>query len=123
MCQCRQAKIKNLYEVFAPAAGCKQDVVALQVAVHDAQIVCASESGAHLFENIDAPLDWHGAACELRGQRSADEILHYEVKLAIVRFADIVNIDDVCVVDSVCGPGFAQHPSTQMRLAAEVGSD
>jgi hypothetical protein len=32
-----------------------------------------------------------------------------------------VNIDDVSVVDAVCGARFAHHPSAQVRLASQVG--
>jgi len=49
-----RAEIQDLHEVFAAAARRQEDVVALQVAVYDAQIVRARESGAHLLEDIDA---------------------------------------------------------------------
>jgi hypothetical protein len=34
-----------------------------------------------------------------------------------------VNVDDVRVIDAVGGARFAQHPSAEMRLAAEVRAD
>ncbi|MEP7125962.1 MAG: hypothetical protein ABJE95_33830, partial [Byssovorax sp.] len=37
--------------------------------------------------------------------------------------ADVVDVDDVRVIDAVRRARLAQHPGSQMRLAAEVGAD
>jgi hypothetical protein len=60
-----QAKIEDLDEVLTPAACGQQDVVALQVAVHHAQVVRTRQSCAHLLDNIHASVDRHWAPRQL----------------------------------------------------------
>jgi hypothetical protein len=72
--------------------------------------VGASERGAHLLEDVDAATERHRSACELGRERDADEIFHDEIKLAVFRFTDVVDVDDVRVVDAICGARFAEHP-------------
>ena len=108
---------------FRPPRAREEDVVALQIAVHDAEVVGARERGAHLLEDVDGARERHRAARELVRERRADEVLHDEVELAVVGLADVVDVDDVRVVDAVGGARFAQHPRAQVRLAAQVGAD
>ena len=91
--------------------------------MNNAEIVGTCEGCAHLLDNVDAPGDRHRAVRELGRQRRANEVLHHQVKLALVRLADIVDIDDVRVVDAVRGLRLAKHPGAQMRLGTEVGTD
>ena len=101
----------------------EQDVVALEVAVHDAEVVGARERGAHLLEDVDAARERHRAARQLARERRADEVLHDEIELALLGLADVVDVDDVGVVDAVGGARLAEHPRAQVRLAAQVGAN
>jgi hypothetical protein len=118
-----QAEIENLDEVFSAAARGEQNVVALEVAMDDAKVVRARKRSAHLLQDVDAAVDRHGTARELRGERRADQVLHHQVELALVRFADVVNIDDVRMVDAIGGPRLAQHPCPKMRFTTQVWPD
>jgi hypothetical protein len=60
----RQPEIQNLDEVFATATLGEQDVVALQVTVHDPEVVSASECCTHLLEYVDTAGKRQGAARE-----------------------------------------------------------
>ena len=117
-----QTEVQDLDEVFATAALSEQDVVALQIAVNDAEVVCASQGGAHLFEHVDAAREGQRPTRELRRQRCADQVLHHQVQLAVIGFADVVNVDDVSVVDAVGSARFAQHPCAEMSFSAQVRS-
>src|SRR6185436_8718344 len=76
-----------------------------------------------LLQDVDGALDGHRAARYLRGKRSPDEVLHDEIELALLRLADVVDVDDVSVVDAVRGARFPEHPGAEMRLAAQVRPD
>ena len=120
--QVREAEVEDLDEVLAAAARGQEDVVALEVAVDDAEVVGARERGAHLLEDVDARArDGIAASRELARERRADEVLHDEVELALLGLADVVDVDDVRVVDAVGGARLAQHPCSKVRLAAQVG--
>ncbi|MEZ4392180.1 MAG: hypothetical protein R3A48_13880 [Polyangiales bacterium] len=119
----RQAEVEDLREIAAAAAVREQDVVALQVAVHHAEVVRATERRRHLLEHVDRPREGERPLGDLRRERRADEVLHHEVELALLGLADVVNVDDVRVVDAVRGAGLAEHPRAQVGLAAEVGAN
>jgi hypothetical protein len=85
--------------------------------VHDAKVVSTRERGTHLLDHVDRSLDRHRALRDDARERGADQVLHDEVELAIVRLADVVDLHDVRVIDPVCSARFAQHPGAEMRLA------
>jgi hypothetical protein len=116
----REAEVEDLHEVFATALRREKDVVALEVAVDDAEVVGAAERGAHLLEDVDAARERHRTARELGAERRPDEVLHDEIELALFRLADVVDVDDVRVVDAVRGARLAEHPRTEVRLAAQI---
>ncbi len=116
-----QAEVQNLHEVFAATARGEQDVVALQIAVHHAEVVRARKRCAHLLDDVDAARERHRARRELGRERRADEVLHHQIELAVVGLADVVDVDDVRVVDAIGGARLAQHPRAEVRLSAEVG--
>jgi hypothetical protein len=118
-----ETEVEDLDEVFSAAALREQDVVALEIAVHDAEVVGTGQRGAHLLEDVDAARDGHRPAGQLRRERRAHEVLHHEIELALLRLADVVDVDDVRVIDAVGRPRFAQHPGTEVRLAAQIGAD
>jgi hypothetical protein len=119
----RETEVEDLHEVFAAAADGEKDVVALQVAMHDAEVVGAREGGAHLLENVDAARERHRAARELGRERRADQVFHDEIQLAVLGFADVVDVDDVRVIDAVGRARFAKHPRSKVRLATQVGAN
>jgi hypothetical protein len=119
----REPEVEDLHEVLPASARRHQDVVALEVAVDDAEVVRARERGAHLLEDVDAARERHGALRELARERRADEVLHDEVELALFRLADVVDVDDVRVVDAVGRARLAQHPRAEVGLAAQVGAN
>ena len=91
--------------------------------MHDAQVVSARQRRAHLFQDVDTPVERHRSVRQLVRERRADQVLHHQVQLAIVGFADVVDVDDVSVVDAVGRASLAQHPRAQVRFAAEVRAD
>ena len=58
----RQAEVENLHEVFSTAARRQEDVVALQIAMNDAEVVRARKRRAHLLEDVDAARERHRSA-------------------------------------------------------------
>jgi hypothetical protein len=116
-----KTEVEDLDEVFSSTSRRQQDVVALQITMHDAEVVSTRERRAHLLEDVDAPLDRHRSARDLRGKGSTDEVLHDQIELGVFGLADIVDVDDVCVVDSVRRASFTEHPRAKVRLAAQVG--
>jgi hypothetical protein len=108
--QPRETEVEDLHEVLSTSAHREQDVVALEIAVHDAEVVGAREGRAHLLEDVDAARERHRPARELRRERGSDQVLHHQVKLAVFGFADVVDVDDVGVIDAVGRSRFAQHP-------------
>ena len=79
--------------------------------------------GHHLLEDVDAAVQRHRSVRELVRERGTNQVLHHEVQLTVVGLADIVDVDDVGVVDAIGRARFAQHPSAQVRLAAQVGAN
>ena len=116
-----ETEVQDLHEVLAATFGGQKDVVALEIAVDDAEVVRASQRCAHLLEDVDAPRQLRGASRELRRERRPDEVLHDEVELALLGLADVVDVDDVGVVDAVGGARLAQHPRAQVGLTPQVG--
>ena len=121
--RCARPKSRILTKSFRPPRVDEQDVVALEIAVHDAEVVRARERGAHLLEDVDGARERHRALRELARERDADEVLHDEIELALFRLADVVDVDDVRVIDAVGGARLAEHPRAEVRLAAEVRAD
>jgi hypothetical protein len=101
----------------------EEDVVALQVAMDDAEIMGARERRAHLLEHIDGASELEWSARELRRKRSADQVLHHQIEFALVRLADVVDVDDVRVIDPVRGARLSQHPRAEVRFPAQVRPD
>ena len=109
---------------FPTAARREQNVVALQIAMNDAEVVGARERCAHLLEDVERSAPTASAPrARLARERRTHEVLHDEVELALLGFADVMNIDDMCVVDAVGGARFTQHPRPQVRLASQVWPD
>jgi hypothetical protein len=63
--QVGEPEVEDLDEVLPAAARREEDVVALQIAVHHAEVVGARERGAHLLEDVDAAAERHRAARQL----------------------------------------------------------
>ena len=87
--------------------------------VSDASTSVARYAVEHVYRTgeLERPLR------ELVRERGTYEVLHDEVELAVVRLADVVNVDDVRVVDAVGGASLAQHPRSEVRLAPKIGTD
>src|SRR5690606_4170348 len=75
----------------------------------------------HLLEDVYGAVNGHRAARNLGAQRRPDQVLHHQVQFGIFRLADVVNVDDVRVVDSICGACFSQHPRAKVRFSTQVG--
>ena len=118
-----EAEVEDLHEVAPTAARREHDVVALQIAMDDAEVVGARERRGHLLEDVDCARDRERALGHLAREARARQVLHDQVELALLRLADVVDLDDVSVVDAVGGACLAQHPRAKVGLASEIGSD
>src|SRR5262249_56435174 len=116
-------EVQDLHEVLSASAYGEQDVVAFEIAMHDAEVVGARESGAHLLEDVDAACERHRSASELCGERRFNQILYHQIELAVFPFADVVDVDNVRVIDAIRRSRLAQHPRTQVCLAAKIRAD
>jgi hypothetical protein len=91
--------------------------------VHHTQIVRAGQSCAHLLEHVHRALDGHRPTRYFGRERRTYQVFHHQVELAIVRLADVVDVDDVRVVDAVRCARLPQHPGTKVGFAPEVGAN
>jgi hypothetical protein len=118
--ECGQSEIEDLHEVAPTTARGQHDVVALEIAVHHAEVVGTREGGAHLLEDVDRARHRHRTLAALVRERLADEVLHHQVELAVLRFAHVVDVDDVRVVDAVGRARLPEHPCSKVRFTTQV---
>jgi hypothetical protein len=98
----------------------QHDVVALEVAMDDAEIVRARKRGAHLLDDVHRAFYRHRSLAALGRQRGSHQVFHHQVEFALIGLTHVVDLHDVRVIDAVGRARLAQHPGAQMRLTAQV---
>ena len=97
-----------------------QDVLGLDVAVHDAGPVGGGEPGQHRLEDGEGLGDGQPAAgLQQVAQRAAADELHDQEDQALVA-ALVADADDVGVAEHGRGPGLAGEPVDERRVVREV---
>jgi hypothetical protein len=77
-----------------PTVSSQEQILGLEIAMHDAFLVCGREP----IRDLDAPLDrltWRDPTSDLLAQRRAVEQLHDEVRRRACRDLHVVNRQDV----------------------------
>ena len=106
----RDAEVEQLGEVGPVGASREEDVLGLEVAVHDAEVVGARERARDLDHDGQRAAERHGPFADGVRERGALEQLHHEVRGAVLALALVEDLDDVGV----------REPLGRLRLAAEA---
>jgi hypothetical protein len=64
-----------------------------------------------------------GLAPEALRHRFALQVLHHEVELAVLRVAEVGDVDDVLVADLIDGLRLGHEPADDVRVLRELGVD
>ena len=108
--QLRQAEVEDL----DPPVFRDEEVLGLQIAMHDSLLVCRAEAVGDLKRVVDGLLRREAASCQSRAQRLAFEKLLHDVGRIVVT-ADVVDGRDVGVVQD------ARRPSLLLEAAQALG--
>ena len=111
--QSRQAEVENLYAVV----GGEENVLRLEVAMHDATCVCSRQPPGHLQCSVQRAVDEQSPAPQSRPQRLTFEALGDDVGCAMV-IADVVDRQDVGMIES---PGRPRFPFECLGALRSVG--
>jgi len=86
----------------------EHDVVGLEIAVHQPEIVGFDERAAELIHNPERPrLGQRAAHGQELAKGPALDVLHRQIELAVVRPAEDVDLHDVGMVEVSDDPGLA----------------
>ena len=99
-----EAEVDDLDEVAARAQRLEDDVLGLEIAVDDAEVVRFGERGEHLAQHVDDAPEWERPVLvrDAREVAPAQE-LHDEVELTVVGLAEVDDADRVRVVEAARG--------------------
>jgi hypothetical protein len=96
---------------------CQDEIGRLEVAVHDAGLVCRGQRRRRLrAELADLRERQRAAVLQHLGQRTPGEVLHHEERTT-VPVSDVVRGDDVGVGEPGGSPGFTEKPFPIGRIA------
>ena len=115
----RQPEVQQLHEVGGVPRQ-QVDVVRLDVAVDDAQLVRPPERLRHLQRDAQRARHVQVALGNLLVERDAVQELHREVDQAVVGLAEVRDVDDVLVVDAVRRARLTQEARLVRRAMREV---
>ena len=111
--QCREAEIEDLHA----AVERQEDVLRLQVAMHDAACVRRSKPSRDLESDVESRVHGESAGAETRAQRLTFQTLRHEVRGAVV-LPDVVDGQHVGVIQGAGGARLAlkrAHPLVGVR--------
>jgi hypothetical protein len=104
-----------------PAVGCDEDVLGLDVAVHEPGRVSGGEGGEHVVHDRDGFRGGEpAAATKNAAQRLSGDVLHDEERVATVG-ALVVDRDDVRVVERGSGSRLAGEAGDELRVVGKAG--
>src|SRR5439155_9526994 len=117
-----KAEIDHLHRVRPVATARQHDVVGLQVAVHDAEVVCGLECGCHLDADVRGARDGQRSFAreQLRERLALDE-LHRQVDQPVRGLTEIVDGTDVGVRDAARVRGLAVEAGDGLRVVYHGG--
>ena len=115
-----QPKVQNLGRLAIAALG-DDDVLRLEVAVHDASRMRIGDGPGHLRAEIGHASEWHGPFFfENFGQIFAVHVLHHEVEGAGLRATEVEYMNRVGVVEAGRRLRFAMEASHVLRLLLKL---
>jgi hypothetical protein len=115
------AEVEHLHEARVPAAPREEDVLRLQIAVHDLLGVHRLERFADLRHHVDDVGDRQRAArADLRGEVVALEQLEHHEHRAVVGGAEVEHLDDVLVADRRRRERLATETRDDVRVTGVV---
>ena len=106
-----EAEVEELHDLEARALAREEDVLGLEVAMHDAEVVRGPHRGHHLREDpralrgVEAP-----SLREPPRERLSLEEVHHHERRAVLELEEVAHVDHVRVVDGGRRPGLAQEP-------------
>ncbi len=77
------------------------DVVGLEVTVDDIQLVGARQRAGDLAGDGHDLRQRHRTVVDDLVERAAHQVLHHQIHLAVIRLAEVGDVDDVLVIDAV----------------------
>jgi hypothetical protein len=104
-----------------PTARTHDDVLGLDVAVHDAACVRGREPLGHARGDLDRLLHRQRPAPQPISQRAPFVVRHGDEEAAVVRLSDLVDGGDVGVIEGGGGPRLLHQPAVRRGIAAQVG--
>ncbi len=100
------AEVEDLDELGVGGALCEEDVLGLQVAVHDVEGVGLADRAAHGVDDAEGPLDVELAfVVERLPQVAAAQVLHGDVEEAVFGVPEVVHGDGVLAAQQAGGLG------------------
>ena len=122
--QLRDAEVEHLDEKLSVRAPNAEEVRGLQVAVDDPERVRVGDGLAGLKDEVDGQLDGQGAPLlDPRREVAALEVLHDDVRRAVLQRADVEHASDVLALDLHGGSRLAQRTEPRpRRLPSASGS-
>jgi hypothetical protein len=116
------AEVEHLDVVEDTAAPREEDVVGLQVAVHDLTAVHRGERGEHLADDVHRAHQRQPALLlERLRERHPPQVLHHEVGGAVLGVAEVEHLDDVLVTGGRGGARLALEARDGLLVPRELG--
>ena len=114
------AEVEHLHEIWLAAALGQQDVLRLEVAVDDAEIVGLEEGTADLNEQLVHPLRRDRPALKGMCQIFAPDELHDDKERFVLELAEIVELDRIRVVEIDDRLTLAMEASDELRIVGQL---
>jgi hypothetical protein len=120
----REAEVHDLHEVPAGGEGLHEDVLGLDVPVHDAELVGLVERGEHLPQDLRGARDRESPQLphHVREVAPAEE-LHHQVQQLVVGAPEVEHHHRVGVVDLRAGLSLLVEALDGVAVAREVGGE
>ncbi len=112
-------EVEHLGDLDDPAVDLglhQEDVLGLEIAVHDAGAVGGGERRTDLAHDRQHLVERHRAACDALRERFALEVVEHEVRHAVRRDVVVDHPDDVGVVELGGDLGLALEPSDDVDV-------
>jgi len=119
--QLRDAEVEDLHEVGIVFARDEEDVVGLEIAMHDAARVRRTERSTDATRNVDRSYEREATLLRERIREAAPgEPLHDDVVTAVLELSEVEDVDDVIVLDVARGARLVEEARDECRIPTEV---